>query len=189
MATQSSPQVPVKSKSSNAWIWTLVRGLFALGLGLYLIIAAQSAPIVVAYALAVYMLVAGAIQTFMSLLNRRAPGSTTDRIRGLVGLAGAGVLLLLVYFNVLSLGAAFTVLAILLVIYGGLGMFEMLFDRGDQRFRLMPFLVNLLLLALGVMVFVSRAQDFDLRLWVGVILAVMGLVLIGYGYFVQKQKA
>ncbi len=137
MATQSSPQVPVKSKSSNTWIWSIIRGLFALGLGLYLIIASQSAPIVVAYALAIYMLVAGAIQTFMSLLNRRAPGSTTDRIRGLVGLFGAGVLLLLVNFIELSLGAAFTVLAILLVIYGGLGMFEMLFGApsGPGRSR------------------------------------------------------
>ncbi len=59
----------------------------------------------------------------------------------------------------------------------------------DKRFRLLPFLVNLLLVALGVMVFVSRAQNFDLRLWVGVFLAVIGLGLIVYGYFVQKQKA
>ena len=97
-------------------------------------------------------------------------------------------LLLLGYFNVLSLGAAYTLLAILLIAFGALGLFEALFDRGADRFRWMPLLVNLLLIVLGVMVFYSRMREFDLRLWSGLVLAIIGLVIIAYGYFFQKAN-
>lgn len=181
MTTLSTPK-------SNAWIWTLVKGVLALGLGLFLIVGAQTAPIWIAYALAIYMAVSGALQTFSSLMKRRSAGSRTDRIRGLVGLIGGVALLLLGYFNVLSLAAAYTLLAILLIVYGALGLFEALFDRGADRFRWMPLIINLLLIVLGVMVFFSRSRDFDLRLWSGLILALLGLAIIAYGYFFQKAN-
>lgn len=174
--------------SSNAWVWTLVKGILALALGLFLIIGAQTAPIWIAYALAIYMAVSGGLQTFSSLMKRRSAGSKTDRIRGLVGLIGGAALLLLGYFNVLSLAAAYTLLALLLIAYGALGLFEVLFDRGSDRFRWMPLIINLLLIVLGVMVFYSRSRDFDLRLWSGLVLAVIGLAIIGYGYFIQKAN-
>jgi len=175
---------------SSAWIWTLIRGLFALAFGLFLLFSRQTAPLVVAYALAIYATIAGAIQTFMSFLNRNTAGSKTDRIRGLVGLIGGGALLLLAYFDVLTLGAAFVLLAIVLIIFGGLGAFEELFDRGGKSFAMMPLLVNLLLVVLGVLVFVSRSgEGFDLRLWSGLILALMGVGLVAYGYLWQKKRA
>jgi len=179
----------MKAGRSNAWIGTVVRGVLALALGLFLISSAQSGPVFVAYVLGIYVTIVGAIQTFMSLLNRRTPGSTTDRIRGLVGLIGGGALLALVYFEVLSQGAAFTWLAILLILFGGLGIFEALFDRGDQRFALIPLLINVLLVALGVMVFYFRSQGLDLRTWAGVVLALIGAGLIAYAFVWQKKRA
>lgn len=186
--TKVSSNQAAAAKSSNNWLWTLVRGAFALILGIYLLVGAQTAPIMVAYALAIYVTVAGAMQTFRSLFSRGAAGSTTDRIRGLVGLIGGLALLVLAYFNVLSLAAAYTFLAILLIAFGLLGLFEAFFDRGAARFQWMAALVNALLLALGVMVFYSRAREFDLRLWSGVILAVIGVAVIAYAYLVQKTR-
>lgn len=188
MATKNSSSVAVGSTNSNAWIWTLVRGAFALVLGLYLLLGAQTAPVVVVYALAIYMAVSGAIQTIMSLLNRGAPGAKTDRVRGLVGLVGGGALLLLAYFDVLSLSAAYTLLAVLLIAYGALGLFEVIFARGAERFRFMPLIVNALLILLGVLVFYFRARELDLRTWAGALLALIGLGLIGFGYLVQKRN-
>lgn len=176
------------ASKSNAWIWTVVKGILALGLGLFLLFSAATAPIWVAYALAIYIAVLGGLQTFSSFMKRNSAGSKTDRIRGLVGLIGGVALLLLGYFNVLSLGAAYTLLAILLIAFGALGLFEALFDRGADRFRWMPLLVNLLLIVLGVMVFYSRIREFDLRLWSGLVLAIIGLVIIAYGYFFQKAN-
>ena len=64
----------------------------------------------------------------------------------------------------------------------------MLFARGDERFRFMPLIINVLLVVLGVLVFFFRARELDLRMWSGVVLALIGLGLIGYGYFVQKRN-
>jgi len=176
-------------KSTSAWIWTLVRGLIALGLGLYLLLAANSsAPLVVGYALAIYLTVSGAFQTFSSFFNRGAPGSRTDRIRGLVGLIGGGLLLALTYFDILAPSAAYVALAILLILYGALGLFEALFDRGDRRFNWMPLLTNALLVVLGVLAFVFRARELNLLTYSGLTLTLIGAVILAYGYFVQKTS-
>ena len=90
--------------------------------------------VIVGYALAIYLAISGAFQTFSSLFNHGAAGSKTDRIRGLVGLIGGGLLLALTYFDILAPSAGYVALAVLLIAYGVLGLFEVLFDRGDERF-------------------------------------------------------
>lgn len=179
-----------KGNASNrsAWVWTIVKGLVALALGIFLLVGADTASFVVAYALAGYLAVSGAMQTFSGFFNRNAPGSTTDRIRGLVGLVAGVALLLLVYFQVLSLQAVYTVVAVAVIAYGLLGLFEAIFDRGASRFQWMPLLINLLLVVLGALVFVFRTQELDLKTWAGVVLALIGVIIIVYGYFVQKSS-
>ncbi len=176
-------------KDPNAWIWTIVRAIIALALGLYLLLGAnKSAPLIVGYALAIYLTVSGALQTFSSLLNRDAAGSKTDRIRGLVGLVGGGLLLALTYFGILTPAAAYVVLAVLLIAYGALGLFEVLFDRGDQRFNWMPLFINALLVALGVLAFVFRSSELNLLTYSGLTLLLIGAVIFVYGFFIQKPN-
>ena len=176
-------------KSSNAWVWTIIRGIIALVLGIYLLVAANSsAPLVVGYALAGYLTISGAMQTFASIFNRNVPGSSTDRLRGLLGLVGGGVLLLLTYFDVLSPSASYIGLAILLIVYGALGLFEVLFDRGVKSFNWMSLIINVLLIALGVLAFVFRARELNLLTYAGGILLLIGAVIFIYGYFVQKRN-
>ena len=77
-------------------------------------------------------------------------------------------MLLLLYFNVLSLSAAFTIIAILIIAFGLLGLFESFFDRGKAYFRWMPVIVNGLMVTLGALVFYSRSDaGFNLQLWSG----------------------
>jgi uncharacterized membrane protein HdeD (DUF308 family) len=173
---------------SGAWPRTLIRGLIALALGLFLLFSPQTAPIWVIYALAIYMALAGGLQTFSGLMNRNAPGGRTDLIRGLVGLVGGAALLLMGYFDVLTVTTLFTILAVALILYGVLGLFEALFARGAERFQWMPLFVNVLLVLLGVLIFYSRQREFDLRLWSGAILTLMGLGLAGFALFVQRRR-
>ncbi len=177
------------SANSNAWIWTLLRGIVALVLGIFLISGGETATTSTAYALAAYVAIAGGMQVFSGLFNRRTPGSATDRIRGLVGLVGGLALILLLYFEVLTLATAFTILAIVVIAFGLLGLFESLFDRGRAYFRWMPVIVNVLLVALGALVFYSRsAAGFNLQLWSGLLLALLGTAIVVYAYFVQKPS-
>ncbi len=175
--------------NSNAWIWTLIRGIIALGLGIFLIAGGDMARTTAAYAILAYLAIAGAAQTFSGLMNRRAPGSATDRIRGLVGLVGGVAMLLLLYFNVLTLPTVFVIIAILVIAFGLLGLFEAFFDRGRAYFRWMPVLVNVLLVVLGALVFYSSSHEsFDLQLWAGLVLAILGTAVVVYAYFVQKPS-
>lgn len=174
------------TSNRSAWVWTIVKGLVALALGIFLLVGADTASSVVAYALAGYLAISGTMQTFSGFFNRHAPGSATDRIRGLVGLVAGVILLLLIYFNVLSLEAVYSVLAVAVIAYGLLGIFEAIFDRGANRFQWMPLIVNLLLVVLGGMVFYFRTQELDLKMWAGIVLAAIGVIIIVYGYFVQK---
>ena len=98
------------------------------------------------------------------------------------------MLLLLAYFDILSPAASYVVLAVLLIVYGVLGLFEVLFDRGPKAFSWMPLVINLLLVALGVLAFVFRARELNLLTWAGALLSVIGLVLLLYGYFIQKRS-
>lgn len=175
--------------NSNTWIWTLLRGVIALGLGIFLIVGGETARTTAAYVVLIYVTIAGGMQTFSGLFNRRAPGSTTDRIRGLVGLLGGLVMLVLLYFNVLTLSTAFIIIAILVIAFGLLGLFEVFFDRGGDRFRVMPVLVNVLLVTLGALVFYSSSREgFDLQLWTGLVLVILGAIVGAYAYFVQKPQ-
>lgn len=176
----------LNSNNRSAWVWTIVKGLIALALGIFLLVGAETARFVVAYALAGYLAISGAMQTFSGFFNRHAPGSATDRIRGLVGLVAGVVLLLLIYFDVLSLQAVYSILAVAVIAYGVLGLFEAIFDRGASRFQWMPLIVNLLLVVLGGLVFFFRTQELDLKMWAGLVLALIGVIIIAYGYLVQK---
>jgi len=173
----------------NACIWTLLRGVIALGLGIFLIVGGQTARTTAAYVILAYVAISGGMQTFSGLLNRRAPGSATDRIRGLVGLVGGIAMLLLLYFNVLTLSTTFIIIAILVIAFGLLGLFEVFFDRGGAYFRWMPVLVNVLLVTLGALVFYSSSREgFDLQLWTGLVLVILGAAVGAYAYFAQKPQ-
>jgi uncharacterized membrane protein HdeD (DUF308 family) len=177
------------SANSNNWIWTVLKGVVALVLGIFLIAGGETASASTAYAVAVYIALAGGMQVFSGLLNRRTPGSTTDRIRGLVGLVGGVTVILLLYFNVVTLPTAFTILAILVIVFGLLGLFESFFDRGRAYFRWMPVIINVILVVLGALVFYSRsAAGFNLQLWTGLLLAILGTAIIVFAYFVQKPS-
>ena len=59
-----------------------------------------------------------------------------------------------------------------------------LFDRGKAYFRWMPVIVNVLLVALGGLVFYSRsAAGFNLQLWSGLLMAILGTAIVVYAYF------
>lgn len=180
---------PAARGNTTAWIWTLLRGVIALGLGIFLIAGGVTARTTAAYVVLAYVTITGGTQTFSGLLNRSAPGSATDRIRGLVGLVGGVAMLLLLYFNVLTLATAFIIIAILVIAFGLLGLFEAFFDRGQAYFRWMPVLVNLLLVVLGAMVFYSSSREgFDLQMWTGLVLVILGAAVGAYAYFAQKPQ-
>ncbi len=149
--------------------------------------ANSSAPLLVGYALAGYLTVSGGIQTFSASSIGTCPAPEPTGCAAWWGLLAAACYSLLTYFDILSPSAGHIVLGVLLIVYGALGVFEVLLDRGPKTFSWMPLIINILLVALGVLAFVFRAREMNLLTWAGALLSIIGLILVIYGYFIQKR--
>ncbi len=174
--------------SSNNWIWKLIQGIIALALGLFIMFGGDTANTSVAYAIGIFLLLTGAIQLWRGAFNRQAAGGTVDLMIGLIGTIGGAIVLALLYFTDTGTSTIYTILAIVLIAYGAVGLFETLFARGRELFSWGALLVDALLVLLGVLVFVSRSQDFDLNFWGGLSLTLIGLIMAAYAYFVQRSS-
>lgn len=174
--------------SSSNWIWRLIQGIIAIALGLFIMFGGETASTSVAYVLGIFLLLTGAIQLWRGAFNRRAAGGTVDLIIGLIGTIGGAIVLALLYFTGTSIPTIYTILAIVLIAYGAVGLFETLFARGRELFSWGALLVDALLVLLGVMVFVSRSQAFDLNFWGGLVLTLVGVVMAGYAYLFQRDS-
>jgi uncharacterized membrane protein HdeD (DUF308 family) len=172
--------------TNNRWIWTLIQGIVALGFGIWLLLGRSSALMAVQYAAAIYLAVAGLIQTARALLNRGREDSATELVRGLIGLIGGAVVLVMAYFTTTSESTTMLILAIALVAYGVVGAFSTMFARGGRPFEWQPVLVNILLILLGALVFIDRTQDIDIVLWASIIFIVAGVAIILYA--VTRQR-
>jgi uncharacterized membrane protein HdeD (DUF308 family) len=173
----------------SPWWLGLVQGLVALGLGLYLVFSRDSATFIIGTLAAIYLVVAGAIQTIRGRGLQSAGKGSIVLIRGVVGLVFGIVLLALALLSIGSLSAGFTILAIALIIFGALGVYTSLFQRGGRKFDWGPVLVNLALLAWGVLVFFSRAQGFDLTRMSGWILIAVGAIILLWTFLTRSQES
>jgi uncharacterized membrane protein HdeD (DUF308 family) len=172
--------------NNNRWIWTLIQGLVALGFGIWLLLGRASALVAVQYAAAIYLTVAGLIQTLRALLNWGREDNVTELVRGLIGLIGGAVVLVMAYFTTTSESTTILILAIALVAYGVVGAFSTMFARGGRPFEWQPVLVNILLILLGALVFIDRTQPIDIVLWASIIFIVAGVAIILYA--VTRQR-
>ncbi|MEZ4517978.1 MAG: DUF308 domain-containing protein [Chloroflexota bacterium] len=172
---------------NNQWIWTLVQGIVAVVLGVWALIGRDSALTVLSYAAAIYMVIAGVIQTARALLNWGLKDSTTELVRGLIGLVGGAIVLILAYFTETSTPTILLILAVVVIAYGAVGLFSSLFARGGRSFEWQPVLVNVLLVILGVMILVDRSQPIDILLWTAIIFIICGAALIWYALAKQRN--
>jgi len=176
-------------KSQNKWWLVLIEGLIAIGLGLYMLIDQTHASVYLGLVIAAYLVISGLVQTIKGATHRNAPGGKVDLIRGLVGLIGGGLILILYFFKALTLEMGVTILGIGLIVYGLLGLYENFFDRGEDVFAWAPILVNLALAGWGILIFIARSQDINLIFWSGVILLLIGLVIAGYSFMIRSREA
>ena len=174
---------------SNRWVWKVIQGIIALVIGLFVMLGGEVANTTLAWFFSIYLFVSGALQLWRGLINRQAAGGSVDLTMGIIGVVGGGIVLFLLWQNESSTPLLYTLLGVLFILYGTVGLFETLFARGSALFSWGELLINILLLGLGIMIFVSRSQGFDLRFWGGLVLAIIGLAIAGYAYFFQRSGA
>lgn len=173
------------SKSSPWWL-ALIQGLVAVGAGLFLLVDPMAATFLVGLLAAIYLLVTGLIYTVRGIIVRRPGKSSLLLIRGIVGLIFGGVLLLIAFFDGnLSLG--YTILAIGLIVFGGMGLFQSVFQREGKAFAWGPILVHAVLLAWGLIILLF--PSVNLPVVSGWLLVIIGVVIVAYTILGRKDPA
>jgi hypothetical protein len=166
----------------NAWWLPLIQGIIAIALGLFILLAQQTALIWIGTAAALYMLVAGLVLLVNVLFSRRRSLGSLTGIRGIAGVIIGGGLLIVSWFNLTDLATTYTLIAIGLIIFGGLGVAALIFEGRGCLTRLIGLAINGLLVLWGILIFVSRSQGFDLALITAVVLLALGAILIVYAF-------
>jgi uncharacterized membrane protein HdeD (DUF308 family) len=172
----------------NHWWYGFVQGAVPLGIGLYLLISPTGASITLGIAAAIYLVVVGLVHTIRGLRLRSDGVGNIIWIRGLIGLIIGAILLVMGLFNIGTLASGYTILAIGLIAFGAVGLFTDAFQRGEREFAWGPILVDLALLAWGVLVFYSRSRQFDLANASGWVLAAVGAILLVWT-FLHRPKS
>lgn len=173
---------------NSPWWLGLIQGLVALGAGLYLLVDPTGAKFLIGLLAAIYLLVTGLIYTVRGIIARRPGKSSLLLIRGIVGLVVGGVLVLMALFDIGTLDLGYTILAIGLILFGGMGLFSSLFKREGKSFAWGPVIVSGALLAWGLIVLFLRSS-VNLPAVSGWILVIIGVVIIAYTMLGRKDSA
>jgi uncharacterized membrane protein HdeD (DUF308 family) len=166
---------------SGKWWVSLIEGIVAVLLGLYLLFGGDAAAGVFALVAGIYVLVVGVLELW------RGSG-TVSRYRGLIGII-VGVLILFLYFvDIFGTSLDFTLFAIGVIIVGAIGLYASFFARSGRGFEWGPVLVNALLLLWGLAIFYFRSQEADLQNFTGWILVAIGVVMGVWGYLSRDDE-
>jgi uncharacterized membrane protein HdeD (DUF308 family) len=174
--------------NNTPWWLSLIQGLVALGAGLYLLIDPTSASLLIGLLAAIYLLVTGLLYTVRGVIARRPGKSSLLLIRGIIGLVVGGILLIMAIFDIGNLDIGYTILAIGLILFGGMGLFQSLFKREGKAFAWGPLIVSGALLAWGLIVLFLRSS-VNLTAVSGWILVIIGVVIIAYTILGRKDPA
>ncbi|MFL7840512.1 MAG: hypothetical protein ACK2T4_10195 [Candidatus Promineifilaceae bacterium] len=167
--------------NARSWWVTLLQGIIAVLLGLYILLGGASAAGNIALVAAVYMLAVG----LLALI--RGSNDRIGRYRGIVAVIVGAIVLLLYAVDILDTYWDFTIFAVGAILVSLLGLYSEFFDRGKREFSWAKVLVNALLLLWGIMIFFARYQDFNLQTITGIILIVMGIVAAVWGYLTRDK--
>jgi uncharacterized membrane protein HdeD (DUF308 family) len=173
---------------NSPWWLSLIQGLVALGAGLFLLVDPTAATFLVGLLAAVYLLVTGLIYTVRGVIARRPGKSSLLLIRGIIGLIFGGILLAMAVFNIGSLSLGYTILAIGLVVFGAMGLFQSLLKREGKPFAWGPVIVSGALLVWGLIILFARAS-INIPAVSGWILIIIGVVIIAYTILGRKDPA
>jgi uncharacterized membrane protein HdeD (DUF308 family) len=160
---------------SGKWWVSLVEGIVAILLGLYLLFGGDAAAGAFALVAGLYILVVGILELW------RGSG-TVSRYRGLIGIIVGALILLLYFVDIFGTQLDFTIFAIGVIVVGAIGLYASFFARSGRNFEWGPVLVNVLLLLWGLAIFYFRGRDADLQNVTGWILLAIGVVMIIWGY-------
>lgn len=184
LATQGAPW-----RKDIPWQLLAVEGAVALGIGIYVLVATDSATDIIRQLIAVVLLVQAFLHTSAGFRNRDAPAAPFHILRGGVGMTVGLIVLLEKFSDYLNVEAARFILGLGLIAYGAIGIAGIWVDREERGLRLGGLAAGAINIVLGLMfVFSDSAKTSWIR-GLGIVVLVAGIVLLGFAFMVHRSKA
>jgi uncharacterized membrane protein HdeD (DUF308 family) len=161
----------------------------AIVLGLFVLRQPEITGFTIGVLLAIYLLVAGAIQTLRGRAIRQAGQGGVTFYRGIVGLVAGGVVLFMALFRIGGQSLAFTILSIGLIAYGALGLWASVVKGSGCLLTWGSLIVNGLLVVLGVLIFLARFVPWNVFVMIGWILLIAGGVILVWTFLNRGAPA
>ncbi len=173
---------------NKPWWFTLVLSALALAMGLALLLQPAMAQALAGLLAAVYLAIAGLLHTLLALPNRGSR-SLLPLVRGLVGLGFGVGIFLLALLSVITPATGYVLLAIGLIIFGGLGLFLQFYPPGAKPFKWGPVVVNAALLIWGVLILLTGAASTGRATAGGWMLLIVGIAGLVWGLLTRNSTA
>lgn len=173
---------------NKPWWFTLTLGALALAMGLVLLLQPAKAQALAGLLAAVYLGIAGLLYTLVALPSH---GDRTNfsLVRGLAGLGfGAGIFLLAL-LGAITPATGYVLLAIGLIIFGGLGLFVQFYPPGTKPFKWGPVIVDAVLLIWGVLILFTGPASTVRATVSGWVLLLVGVVGLAWGLLTFNTAA
>lgn len=175
-------------RRDKPWYLALVGGIFTLAMGLYTLLFPVSAANAIGLLAAVYLVIVGFI-LLIGGLGRSEGGALSGTTRGVVGILVGVVLLASLAFGFMTDQTFGVVLAASLIVLGLLGVFAGFYDRGSGDFSWGPIIVNILLLAWGILIFLASGQGLNLTDVSGWALTAVGSITLLWALTTSVSEA
>lgn len=157
------------------WWAVLIEGLVALALGLYIVFQPDTAAKITLQLLGGYLLIVSLIAGYRGVRGAEGGADTLGLIAAGVGIVAGLLALLFPRINVISPAAAALILALGLLLAGGIGMYGLV-RVASQGPRWNRFLTSALQIVLAILLFISNVQGGG-----AVILGVIGWIALSGG--------
>ena len=184
LATQSAPW-----RKDVPWQLLAVEGAVALGIGIYVLAATDSATDIIRQLIAVVLFVQAFLHTGAGFKNRDAPVAPFHILRGGVGMTVGVIVLLENFSDYLNADAARFILGLGLVAYGAIGIVGLWVEREERGLRIGGLAAGAINIVLGLMFVFSDSAKTGWVRGLGIIVLIAGIVLLGFAFMVYRSKA
>jgi uncharacterized membrane protein HdeD (DUF308 family) len=168
------------------WV-PLIEGVVALGLGIYVVLFPEDAPIIVRSIIAAALLVLSFVQIFEGFRFWNRPVSPWATLGGGVGATAAIFTLLAIWLPEITPAAARLMLALGLGAFGIIGLVSLIFTLRSTGFKIASLIIDVLAIALGVFLYLAEEQNTDRIKLLGLVAMLGGAVLLIYGYYLWNS--
>ena len=176
-------------RAGIAWQLVAIEGVVILGIGIYMVVAANDARDIVRQLIAAVLLIHSAGLVLNAIRNRAHPMAVFQALRGGAGLAVGIIVALAQWGDYLPEDAARYILGVGLITYGGIGVIEaVIAARGEPDLRVSSLVTAVVTILLGVLLLTGGAETGEGRIRVlGSVAIIAGLLLIAYAAWIRRN--